>query len=84
MTQVVKKSAITIFLIGLLSLAIFSILGLIYLTQMAYSDDSMANGKYCGNISYTQRNIARLAIVSLWIQFFWVVLGVFLQSIWQG
>jgi len=79
----VKKTIATVFLIGLLVLAILSVVGLVYLSQMAYSDDKLVNGQYCGNTNVTERNIARLAIIVLWLQFAWVVIGSFIQPIWS-
>lgn len=82
MAVYVKKTIATIFLIGLFVLAILSVIGLVYLSQMAYTDDKLTNGNYCGNTSTTERNIARLAIVVLWIQFAWIMIGSFVQPIW--
>ncbi|MBS0628538.1 MAG: hypothetical protein JSS09_10075 [Verrucomicrobia bacterium] len=51
---------------------------------MAYSDQKQVNGLYCGNTNATERNIARVAIVVLWLQFAWIVLGSFIRPIWMG
>lgn len=79
-----KKTVHTVFLLGLLVLAILSVVGLVYLSQMAYSDQKQVNGLYCGNTNATERNIARVAIVVLWLQFAWIVLGSFIRPIWMG
>ena len=71
-----QKSAMTVFIVGLLVLAVLSVVGLVYLSQMAFSDEVMQNGKYCGNTNTTERNISRLTIVLLWVQFAWILLPV--------
>lgn len=70
-------------MIGLLALTVLSIIGTIYLSKMAFSDEKQSNGKYCGGNTETERNIARLAIVTIWVQFSWIVLGSFIQPIWS-
>lgn len=80
--QIAKKTLTTVFLIGLLVLAILSVIGLVYLSQMAYTNDTDSDGRYCGGTSKTERNIARLAILALWLQFAWIVLGSVLQPVW--
>lgn len=80
----IKKTGATVFIIGLLVLSILSILGLVYLSKMAFSDEKQADGTYCGNTSTTERNIARLAIVTLWLQLAWVVLGSFIKEVWTN
>jgi hypothetical protein len=84
MAVYVKKTAITIFIIGLLVLTILSILGTVYLTKMAFSDEKRADGNYCGGTTTTERNIARLAIVTIWLQFSWIVIGSFIRPIWEN
>ena len=79
-----KRTATTAFILGLLTLTILSILGTVYLTKMAFSDDKGTDGTYCGRTTQTERNIARLAIVTIWLQFAWVVVGSFLQPIWTN
>lgn len=81
--QLIKKTVSTIFVLGLLILAILSVLGLVYLSKMAYSDKRQIDGQYCGDTSQTERNIARLAILLLWIQFAWIIIGSFIQPIWR-
>jgi hypothetical protein len=81
--QLLVKSAHSIFIIGLLVFAILSAIGLVYLSQMAFTNKKDANGKYCGGLNETQRNIARLAVIALWVQFAWIVAGSTLQSIWD-
>lgn len=83
MAVLVKKTLTTVFLIGLLILAVLSVIGLVYLSQMAYSNDKTPDGKYCGGTTNTERNIARLSVIALWIQFAWIVLGSVLQPVWQ-
>jgi hypothetical protein len=84
MAVYVKKTAITIFIIGLLVLTILSILGTVYLSKMAFSNEKRSDGTYCGGISSTERNIARLATVLIWLQFVWIVIGSFIRPIWEN
>ncbi len=77
--MIVKKTAVGVFLTGLLILVILSILGTVYLTKMAFDSTPDSSGMYPGNLNQTERNIARLAIVFLWIQFTWIVLGTIYQ-----
>lgn len=79
-----KKTGTSIFIIGLLVLSVLSILGLVYLTKMAYSDKKQDNGNYCGDTTQTERNIARLAIIALWLQFTWIVIGSFIKEVWTN
>ena len=79
-----KKTAHIVFLVGLLVLAVLSVVGMVYLSQMAFSEQKQMNGLYCGNLNYTERNIARLSIVTLWLQFAWVILGSFIGPIWSA
>jgi hypothetical protein len=81
--QILKKGAMTTFFIGLLITAVISVIGMVYLTQMAFSNEKLANGQYCGNTDTTQRNIARVGALVLWIQFAWIVLGSFIQPVWK-
>lgn len=84
MNAYAKKTAASIFLIGTLVLVILSIIGTIYLSRMAYSDKKQVNGKYCGDLSQTERNIARLSVITIWILFAWIVLGhIFKGKIWD-
>lgn len=78
MALYVKKTATSVFIIGLLALTIFSVLGTIYLTKMAYSKDDLPG------ITQTEKNIARLAIVTIWLQFTWIILGSILQNVWKA
>ena len=80
---IAKKLTLSIFVIGLLVMAILSVLGLVYLSKMAFNDQANPDGTYCAGTSTTERNIARLAIITLWIQFFWILLGQFLNGIWS-
>lgn len=74
-----KKTVIGVFLTGLIILVILSILGTVYLTKMAFDSTPDQTGMYPGNLNQTERNIARLAIVFLWIQFVWIVAGTVYQ-----
>lgn len=78
----VKKTVTTIFVIGLLALTILSILGTVYLSKMAFSNQKQADGTYCGGTTETERNISRLTIIMIWLQFGWIVVGSFLQPVW--
>lgn len=82
MTELTKKASSTVFILGIFVLAILSVVGMVYLTQMAFSDKKQADGQFCGNTNTTQRNIARLAVVLYWIQFTWLVIGALLQNVW--
>lgn len=81
MAVYVKKSAIGIFLIGLLVLAIMSLLGMVYMTKMAFNNDVQTDGKYCGQLTETERNIARLSILSIWGLLTWVIIGSAFKSV---
>jgi hypothetical protein len=79
----VINTVTSIFIIGLLIFAILSVIGLVYLTQMAYSDKRQDDGQYCGDTNTTERNIARLAVIVLWFQMAWIIVGSYLQSVWN-
>jgi hypothetical protein len=83
MAVIVKKTAITIFLIGLLILTVLSIVGMVYLSKMAFNSEQQPDGNYCGNITSTERNIARIAVITVWLQFVWIVMGSLIQSVWS-
>lgn len=68
----------TVFIVGIIVFSMISILGLIYITKLSFSPD---NDK-CGKVTKTEKGIARLTTVLLWIQILWVVLGVIIQTIW--
>jgi hypothetical protein len=55
---------------------------MIYLSQMAFSDKKQTDGQYFGDTTETQRNIARLAMVVLWIQTAWILIGTFIEKVW--
>lgn len=78
-----KGTLATIFVVGLFVMAILSMLGMVYLSKMAYSPQKQPNGQYVGNLSETERNIARFSILVLWVLITWVVLGTFLQPLWK-
>ena len=67
----------TVFIVGIIVFSMISILGLIYITKLSFSTD---NNK-CGKLTKTEKGIARLTTVLLWIQILWVVLGVIIQTI---
>lgn len=66
------------FMIGVIVLSVMSILGLIYITKMSFSPDT----DNCGGVSRTEKGIARLTAVLLWIQVSWIVFGAIIQTIW--
>ena len=68
----------TVFIVGIIVFSMISILGLIYITKLSFSPD---NDK-CGKVTKTEKGIARLTTVLLWIQILWVVLGIIIQTIW--
>jgi hypothetical protein len=68
----------TIFMIGVIVLSVMNILGLIYITKMSFSPYT----DNCGGVSRTEKSIARLTAVLLWIQVSWIVLGAIIQTIW--
>ena len=46
MVVLVRKTVGTVFMIGLFILAILSVIGMIYLTQMAFSNKKQTDGKW--------------------------------------
>jgi hypothetical protein len=82
MALLVKKTFLTVFMVGLLITAILALVGMIYLSQMAFSDKKQTDGQYFGDTTETQRNIARLAMVVLWIQTAWILIGTFIEKVW--
>jgi nitrate reductase NapE component len=79
-----KKGGISIFIVGLLTMGILSLLGLVYLSKMAYEDKKIDGDKYAGGLSQPERNIARFAVIVLWIQIAWAFVGGYIQGIWMG
>ena len=67
----------TVFMIGIITLSMLSILGLIYITKMSFSP----NVSTCSDVTKTEQNIARLTTVLLWIQIGWIVLGAIIQTV---
>ena len=67
----------TVFIVGIIVFSMISILGLIYITKLSFSPD---NDK-CGKVTKTEKGIARLTTVLLWMQILWVVLGLSLIHI---
>ena len=80
----VKKTITAVFIVGLLVFAILSVIGMVYLSQMAFSDKKQDDGQCFGDTNTTERNIARLTIIVLWIQMAWIVIGSYLQSSWEN
>lgn len=78
----VKRTGQTVFIIGLLVLCILSIIGVVYLTKMAYNDKRLEDGSYCG-ATETERNIARITVVAIWIMFAWIIIGTTLKEVWK-
>lgn len=74
----VKKTGITVLAVGIVILSILSIMGLVYLTKMSFSsqDDN------CGGTTKTEKNIARMTVVLLWIQIAMVLVGSIIQTVW--
>lgn len=68
----------SIFMIGVIVLSVMSILGLIYITKMSFSKYTDS----CGGVSRSEKGIARLTTVLLWIQLLWILLGAIIQTIW--
>jgi hypothetical protein len=69
--MVIANTVKTVFMVGIITLSMLSILGLIYLTKMSF----------CDKVTKTEKGIARLTTVLLWIQIGWVVLGATLQTV---
>jgi CHASE3 domain sensor protein len=67
----IKKTFMSIFIIGIIVLSILSILGLIYITKMNFSSKKLTN---------TQKNIARLTTVLLWIQIGLIIVASIVQT----
>ena len=63
-----------IFIVGIITLSMLSILGLIYITKMTFSSD-------CTKITKTEKNISRLTTVLLWIQIAWIIFGAIIQTV---
>jgi len=80
--ELAKKTGKTVFLVGLIILSVLSILGLVYLTKMAFSDKKQEDGKYFGDVSETERNIARMTTVSLWVLLVVSTVGQWVSGIW--
>ena len=54
---------------GLLSVIVFNIWGMVYMTKISFSDPD-ENNRYCITLSKFQRNLTRLAVVMFWISVF--------------
>lgn len=84
MAKYICRVGSTLFISGLLVLAVLSVIGMVYLSQMVFSKDKLPSGNYCGNLTETQRNIARISMIALWLQFAWIILGSFYERIWSN
>lgn len=62
----------TIYFSGIITLSMLSILGLIYITKMTFSNTC--------NLKHTEKNIARMTSIILWIQILWILVGGILQE----
>jgi Mn2+/Fe2+ NRAMP family transporter len=82
MAVLTGKTVATVFLVGLFVCTILSFFGMGYLTQMAFSDKT-TDGKYCGTVDQTQRDLARLAVVMQWIILCSIVIRSGLKMIWD-
>ncbi len=73
----IKNTTKTFFLVGIITLSVLSVLGLVYLTKMSFSpiEDK------CGKVTKTEKNIARMTVVLLWIQIALVLVGSVVQTI---
>ncbi len=76
--MVLSNTLKTIFMVGIVVLSMMSILGLIFITKLSFSPDD----DKCGKVTKTEKGIARLTTVLLWIQIGWIVLGSVMQTIW--
>ena len=68
----------TFFILGIIIISMLSILGLIYITKLTFSPDT----DKCGKVTSTEKGIARLTTILLWIQIVWIVFGSIIQTIW--
>jgi len=83
MAVLLKKSVATVFLLGMVAIAILSLIGLIYLTETAFDSRKMTDGKYSGKLDQTQKNLAKMSVVMVWVLVMWILVGSFLQKIWE-
>lgn len=75
--MVIANTVKTVFMVGIIALSMLSILGLIYITKMSFSN-KITNRSH---VTKTEQNIARLTTVLLWIQIGWIVLGAIIQTV---
>ena len=68
----------TMFMVGIIVISMLSIVGLIYITKLSFSPYS----DKCGKVTKTEKGMARLTVVLLWLQILWIVLGTIIQTIW--
>ena len=54
---------------GVITLNVLGVLGLVYLTKMSFSPPE----DKCGEVTKTEKNIARMTVVLLWIQVVWIL-----------
>lgn len=59
---------VVLFFLLSLSIVIASIMGTVYLTELAFSDEK--NGVYCIKLSKFKINLARIAVILIWLSFF--------------
>ena len=75
-----KKSLFTLSVVAMLALLVVGVVGLYYLSQLAYADCQNPDGSYCGNLTKNERMLARIAIVIIWLQFAWLSLPIWKQG----
>jgi uncharacterized membrane protein len=80
--EIARKSGLTVFFIGIVALTILSLLGLVYITQLAFSSQK-SNGKYCYNLSKTQLNIIKLTVIVWWVNVAWLIMMPIIIKIWD-
>lgn len=52
--------------VGILVIAVLSLVGMSYLTQYSFSSDKV-DGQYCVKMTETQRNLTRMGVIFVWI-----------------
>jgi vacuolar-type H+-ATPase subunit I/STV1 len=62
-----------IFILGILIFSVMSILGMIYLTKVTFTDKK---------ITKTENNITKITIILLWSQISLIILGTLIQTIY--
>lgn len=69
---------ITIFLVGIISLSVMSILGLIFITKITFSQTT-TDTKI---LTSPEISLARLTTILLWFQIVWILLGSSIITVW--